>query len=606
MKLQPLYDLQQEINRLFIAGSRFAKGDPRLQKHIPILQKLGEKAPVFTRLASDIDDLLKADSQQSAEKLTAISTLLYSVLYTQGETIEPDAAEREQTPNISLGDIRTEYSYLQLKPVIQALTVSNPGRMEVLRDAMEQKIFNDSRSYQYLDTALGDKYSELCDYVEETIIPTVGKPVTPFLLQNFRYEDRTENVRRLRLLAQFRPDLMPAMTEKILSEALPSLQAEAVTILSADPANEPLIIKLADDKNKAVRESAYNALARLNTSTSLEKLLALYAKNKTKPNNLSALAGALGSTKTSLFFKEIFEQVTEAFHTFIEMDASADEKLLLEKLNLFEIQLEALKNKDDKSISVFLSDLLKNKTFQQLTAKKKTLGGTVQSIYHTVIAIINTFEPAKKLAFYEENIQNFFHSDWHDTFWDNYIHAAVGHYSSKKFFEIFHQPVTNKLISIRNLYNVFIVDSQDGWYDYNFVFKDNLIDEHWAFELYPIFSGKLKWDWEYNLALRIIHHIEKKDKKLNDLLVDLAKKVSPLECGEIFRLLLIREAPKRFDVIFSAMEKLQKNSYSWQLNQLSGKNFWNQFPKEYAEKFRKLYDTNKLDIFQEIADEIER
>ena len=49
--MKPLYDLQQELNRLFIAGSKFAKNDPRLQKHVPILKKLGEKAPVFNKLA---------------------------------------------------------------------------------------------------------------------------------------------------------------------------------------------------------------------------------------------------------------------------------------------------------------------------------------------------------------------------------------------------------------------------------------------------------------------------------------------------------------------------------------------------------------------------
>ena len=53
--MKPLYDLQQELNRLFIAGSKFAKNDPRLQKHIPILKKLGEKAPVFNKLAQEVE-----------------------------------------------------------------------------------------------------------------------------------------------------------------------------------------------------------------------------------------------------------------------------------------------------------------------------------------------------------------------------------------------------------------------------------------------------------------------------------------------------------------------------------------------------------------------
>ena len=79
--MKPLYDLQQELNRLFIAGSKFAKNDPRLQKHVPILKKLGEKAPVFNKLAQEVEALLQLESTQAAAKLLGVSTLLYSVLY---------------------------------------------------------------------------------------------------------------------------------------------------------------------------------------------------------------------------------------------------------------------------------------------------------------------------------------------------------------------------------------------------------------------------------------------------------------------------------------------------------------------------------------------
>jgi hypothetical protein len=272
MKLQPLYDLQQEINRLFIAGSKFAQGDLRLEKYIPILNKLGEKAPVFKKLAAGIDDLLHSDAQQAADKLMAISTLLYSVLYTQGETIETDGKEKIQIPVMDIRDVNTKHSYLQLKPVIEALTHTHSGRLDILKDTFERKIFEDSRTWYYLDFALADKYSELVDYVEKTIIPSVGKPMIPFLLQSFRYEDKAEQIRRLRLLNQLGYTEIPAMTEKILSESLPSLQAEAIAILSDNPENEALIIQLADDKNKIVREAAHKALAKLNTRASLEKL----------------------------------------------------------------------------------------------------------------------------------------------------------------------------------------------------------------------------------------------------------------------------------------------------------------------------------------------
>ena len=177
MRLQPLYDLQQEINRLFIAGSKFAKGDLRLQKQIPVFNKLGEKAPVFAKLAKDIEDLISADPQQSAAKLTAISTLLYSILYTQGETVEADLIFSEQQPLVNFKDVNTEYSYLQLHPIIEALSTSNSGRLEILKDAKGMGLFSDSRTYQYVDIALADKYGELADYVEKDIIPAIGKPV---------------------------------------------------------------------------------------------------------------------------------------------------------------------------------------------------------------------------------------------------------------------------------------------------------------------------------------------------------------------------------------------------------------------------------------------
>lgn len=85
MRIQALYDLQQEIDRLYIAGSKFAKDDPRLAKQLPVLNKLGEKAPVFKKLAQNVEELIQSNALKSSEKLLDTGGLLYSVLYTQGE-----------------------------------------------------------------------------------------------------------------------------------------------------------------------------------------------------------------------------------------------------------------------------------------------------------------------------------------------------------------------------------------------------------------------------------------------------------------------------------------------------------------------------------------
>lgn len=234
MKLQPLYDLQQEINRLFIAGSKFAKGDPRLQKHVPILNKLGEKAPVFSKLAKDVEELADTDAQQSPEKLMSISVLLYSILYTQGEAVEAGVEEKPQTPNFSLDEVNTEFSYFQLKPAIEALTTSNSGRMELIKEAHEKGVFKDSRTYMYVDKALGDKYADLTHWIVTTLIPLIGEPLIPVLLKSFDYADTAEEARRLKALIQLDAPQLPEIIEKVITERIPNLVLAAIPYLAKD------------------------------------------------------------------------------------------------------------------------------------------------------------------------------------------------------------------------------------------------------------------------------------------------------------------------------------------------------------------------------------
>jgi hypothetical protein len=617
MKLQPLYDLQQEINRLFIAGSKFSKGDVRLQKYIPVLDKLGEKAPVFKKLSTDIEDLLQADSQQSAEKLMAISVLLYSVLYTQGETVESDAEEKPQTPEIDLRNVNTEYSYLQLKPVIEALTTSGSGRMEILKDAMERDIFKDSRTYKYLDIALGDIYSELCDFVEKSILPGIGKPIVPFLLQSFSYEDKTENIRRLRLLHKFAPERIPAMSDKILSESLPGLQAEVVNILSDDPGNEELIIKLADDKNKIVREAAYMALAKLNTRTSLEKLKEVCLTNKNK-TNLPPIVAALASSKLPFFFQEILNQVSQSFEAFIALAKDTDDKALVSKLETFGTLLGALKNKDDEQIFDFFNNILQNKQYNDLVSvKKNLLGNLAYSVSQTIADNLNTVDKIKALHFYEENIARIPESYWKRTLWINYFHkAAESDYPEAKIFDEFGDLFKKNVIGVSNLYNVYLNNSYDSENEDDDESVDETVeikpsnrkmDPRWGDLLYNLFPEKLKWSHNHELALQLLHTLEPKPgKRFNELLVGLTRKTQPSEQYIIFKLIMECEHPDRFELIHSAVSKYSKNTYYYILNRLLSSGFWSQFPKKYAAKFRDLYKQNKMEIFNEIADEIEK
>ncbi|MBK5720627.1 HEAT repeat domain-containing protein [Dysgonomonas sp. Marseille-P4677] len=608
MKIQPLYDLQQEINRLFIAGSKFAKGDPRLQKHIIVFSKLGEKVPVFKKIATDLEDLSTTDVQASPEKLMNISTLLYSVLYTQGEGIEPDQETKEQIPGISIDEVNTEYSYLQLKPVMDALTTSNSGRLEVLKDAFERNIFNDSRTYNYLDFALGDKYGELCQYIEQTIIPKIGKPMIPFLLQGFAYEDKAENARRLRLLNQLGYPNIREMIDAILVSSLPVLRAEAVVILGDDIENEEQVIQLADDKNKQVREAAYNALVKLNSRKSLEKLKDIYLKSSKNKANLQLVTSALAFSKLPFFFQEVFNQVVDSYEAVLALDKSTEDKVLVDTFEKFTINLDALNNKEQPETLVFVERVLTDKQLHTLLLTKKSLlESMAHGITNRIIAILNSKERSKILSFYEKNINDIPDSSWKKHLWYDYFVTANEVYSPSMIFDTFSPQFINEAntISMNALFKVYSDYSYYHYYDVADM-KVNIdkTDSRWGKLLFKCIADS-KWNESFNSGLLLLNALQPKNKELDELLINLTKRIAPIEQITIFEIIMLRKIKGGFDAICSSIEKLSRNTYFYALHRLLEKGFWTQFPKEYAKRFRTMYEKSKVEIYNKIADEIE-
>ena len=608
--MKPLYDLQQELNRLFIAGSKFAKNDPRLQKYISILKKLGEKAPVFNKLAQEVEALLQAESQQYAEKLLSVSTLLYSVLYTQGVTIQAEATKALQEPNVSIADVNTTYSYLQLKPVLQALTQSNSGRLEVLKDAFERGIFKDSRTFGYLSYALADKYTELADYVLQTIIPTCGQAMLPFLLSDFRLEDRTENVRRLRLLHQLKYTEMDSLIDKVFAEDLPNLQAEAIDILveKKDEKTEDFIISLASDKNKVVRGAAYKALAKLGTQRSIDKLYELYSNNKQK-GNAELLANAIATVPLPSHYQPFVQKVRERFEALLAMDET-DEKAVVAVFDRLPIELEVLKYKDYPETYVLLGDILSNKQFNTM-AKKRSASNYF--ISPSLNEVLNTFDNNKVLAFYEQHATDIFTNTWTSVLATDYFYRALdskGHFSKEKIYEVF-APQFNKAIIADNIIEALAGTAYsynnygERYFDREALTKEEL-DPRWA-DLLCNYLASSKEDTTYNIdALDILDRIEEDSERVNYLITKALVKKPAYAIERIYRLIIKRNIPNKFDVLYESLAKMPKSNQYYYCTIVEDDNFWKPFPKEYAQKFRELHEKTKLDIFKEIAWQIEK
>jgi hypothetical protein len=607
--MKPLYDLQQELNRLFIAGSKFAKNDPRLQKYIPILKKLGEKAPVFNKLAQEVEALLQAESQQSAEKLLNVSTLLYSVLYTQGVTIQAEATKALQEPNVSIADVNTTYSYLQLKPVLQALTQSNSGRLEVLKDAFERGIFKDSRTFGYLSYALADKYTELADYVLQTIIPTCGQAMLPFLLSDFHLEDKTENVRRLRLLYQLKYAEMNSLTDKIFGESLPNLQAEAISIIAEkkDTQTEDFIMSLTSDKNKLVREASYKALAILGTQRSIDKLLALYETNKAK-GNAKALAEAISLLAIPSHYQPFLKKVYEQFNILLSIEKTDNNATVTNAFERFAIDLDILENKDCNEVYEFLSELLQSQKFN--TLRRSLFKNTYDPIPMKIVGILNSFEADKVVAFYDKHKQYLTFNSGYNDLWINFFWRAFNNenFSKEQLFETF-STTLGKSVATGSMLEAF--SGTNGYYTYTVrkcsEVRVDRIDPRWIPVFYSFLRSLKKLHNNYALnTFIILDALEKDGKSLDEWLLKALSETFSEDTIWLYHLILKRNLPNKYELVYHSLEKMKAGNAYYFLYNLSDTDFWKQFPKKYAQKFRLLAEKNKLKIFKEIAEEIER
>jgi len=611
--MKPLYELQQELNRLFIAGSKFAKNDPRLQKHIPILKKLGEKAPVFNKLAQDVEELLQLDAQQSAEKLLSLSTLLYSVLYTQGVTTEEGAAVASQVPNVALADVNTQYSYLQLKPVLQALTESKSGRLETVKDAYERGIFKDSRTFGYLSFALADKYSELADYIMEVVIPASGKAMLPFLAADFKLEDKVENVRRLRLLYKLGYAEVDGLIDKIFAESLPNLQAEAIAILSdkKDEKTEDFIISLTSDKNKTIRGAAYKALAKIGTQRCINKLYELYSNNKQKGNG-ELLAEAIASVPLATHYQSFLQKVRERFEALLSMD-EADEKALTAAFERLPTEWEILKNKDYPETYALLGDILSNKRFDAMAKKRSA---SHYNIAPCLNEILNTLDDNKVLDFYEQYATNVFSNTWTSQLAVNYLYRFLDskeRFSKEKLYEVF-APQFNKAINARDMIEALAGTAYSYSYS-NYIVKytdrellaKEKLDPRWADLLCNYLAGS-RVDNSFNTdALMVLDRIEEDSERVNYLITKALAKSSAYTIERLYRLIIKRNMPNKFEVLYESLAKMPKNNLLYYYRTIvEDDDFWKPFPKEYAQKFRELHEKTKYNIFEEIAAQIEK
>ncbi|MGO4371765.1 hypothetical protein AB4Z21_13420, partial [Paenibacillus sp. MCAF20] len=171
----------------------------------------------------------------------------------------------------------THISYRKLQPVIDALTQTGSGRLEVIRQANADGVFTDMRTFVPSVTALEDSYSEIAEYVAEEVLPKIGQRILPVLHASFNFEGGSGDARKLtaiyRLTAE---EEKAAATELIRKSAFNgSLPVRIAALrLAADDADfEDKLLELSYDRKKEIRSAALLALSGNDSEQALERLM---------------------------------------------------------------------------------------------------------------------------------------------------------------------------------------------------------------------------------------------------------------------------------------------------------------------------------------------
>jgi len=309
MSIAVLNQVYDEARRLAVAGSVVAKGDFRLKKLIPPLEQAGAKAPVFAKVAEAATKVIDGPEDTSAESLLELTSLVTAILYTQGET--GIAGNLKPVESVNLGGELAQTSARLLKPLLEALSTTGSGRLELVKDAHERGAFRDLRLIKPALSGLDDSYAEVADFLAEKVLSMYGKVILPELHKAYDPKGTKGHPRRLRLMHSIDPAGARELVKQALDGGSKDVKVAAISCLGAEKEDLAFLIEQAGAKAQEVRGAAYHALAAIDDPAGVSVLqqaiagkdldLAVAAIERSKCERLTALLIAeIGKDRTDL------------------------------------------------------------------------------------------------------------------------------------------------------------------------------------------------------------------------------------------------------------------------------------------------------------------
>jgi hypothetical protein len=518
-----LDELKIEIDRLIIAGSRFAIDDPRIKKFIPTFEKLGEKSPVMKKIAVLLIELAGTNPDESPDVLMKTGTFLYSVIYTQGVSVPADMTVGTDTSPTNMtvgtdtspadsadnsggvptdsadnsGGVQTDSAdshggkksalyinnipdvqlpYSKLTPIVFALTEAKQFRMAAIEQAYKEKIYDDFRMYSLYANALDDKNSEMAQFVSDKIIPAVGENMIPFLLDTFDMQGGIANARRLSLMKTLGYDGIDELVDECMnSNCSDKVMAVCILLLSNRKENEQYLLDLTKDKKAAYREAAYTSLVMMGSESGMEKMLECLNSAKYK----NAIQAAERCTDEDVNDK-IIDIIAECYEVYVKHIGSSKDKQIIARMKTM---LEILRFKTTPKAYEFITRLSLN--LDNLSVKDYS-----EDVKETMLSI--------HVSIHNRNLDSDFE------FYENLYSEK---YKDITAFKIIYATYYFSLATKR-YYKEQIYDAFSGIY---------IKDKNWLFDKYNFLFDKCGYDRLYSIATFVIDErwcelfIEKKD-----------------------------------------------------------------------------------------------
>jgi hypothetical protein len=376
MSIPVLTQVYDEVRRLAIAGSAVAPGDFRLKKLVPPLEQAGQKAPVFAKVAQAVNSVVDSNEQTAAAAILELSTLVNAILYTQGVT----GVEGELTPleTTDLGQQETQTSARILKPLLEALTSTGSGRLEIIRDAHARGVFRDLRLIRPALAALDDTYPDIADFVCEHVLPPYGQAILPDLRARFNSKGKTGDMRRLGLMHRLDPVGTREIAKQVLEEGSKEVKVVAIECLGDAPEDLVFLLEQSKAKAKDVREAALKALARSGASDAVEAL-----RKALTGSDIELAVTPVRDSRDERLLKIVLDEAAkqrDALFASKSLDKETVSKLSHRLLWL----LECLRGRDDAASETFLLNLFALR--EKLGALKGEPGG--KDLRHKLVSVM--------------------------------------------------------------------------------------------------------------------------------------------------------------------------------------------------------------------------